>query len=74
MGPAFCRTMQACELKQDKHGGNRFTREKIQGSEEIITKTVKKLTNYLHNQEKVTIFAASFKQVINDNDKQQYYR
>ena len=63
MGTVFCRAMQAGELKQDKHGGNRFTREKIQGSEEIITKTVKKLTNYLHNQEKVTIFAGDFKQV-----------
>ena len=32
-------------------------------NEEIITKIVKKLTNYLHIQEKNTIFAADFKQV-----------
>ncbi|MCI6503073.1 MAG: hypothetical protein MSA13_00405, partial [Prevotella sp.] len=58
-----CRTMQAIKLKQGKLRSNRFSRKKRVKNEEIITKTVKKLTNYLHNQEKVTIFAGDFKQV-----------
>ncbi len=63
MGATFCRTMQALKLKQSKLRSNRFTHKKRVKNEEIITKTVKKLTNYLHIQEKNTIFAADFKQV-----------